>query len=158
MDCSNSPDGKIQPSLEKWYEAIEDCYDIKVRKDKSLEYLHQQGVMMLNSDLTCKKDKTGSHEGLWHPFQEYFLKEVMYGTTGVVYVLCGKESKKMAKYINPLGNHIISLEHPAAASHKNSVWKHQNVFKTINRILKDNNNYEIMWNPSDWENYITPPF
>lgn len=158
MDCSNSPDGKIQPSLEKWYDAIEDSYQKPITRDPSLEYLHEQGVMMLNTDLTCKKDKTASHEGLWEPFQAYFLREVMYGTVGVVYVLCGKSSQRMKKYINPLGNYIIELEHPAAASHKQTMWKYDNIFKRINTLLKDDGKFEIMWDSTDWHTYSDPPF
>lgn len=158
MDCSNSPDGKLQPSLEKFYEGIEDDLGIKVEYSPSLEYLQNQGVMLTNTDLTCKLNKTGSHSGLWEPFNKFFLEEVMYGFTGIIYVLAGKESHRMEKHINPLGNYIIKLEHPVSASYKNSKWNHNKVFSTINRIIKENNNETIYWNKKDWINNNQPPF
>lgn len=166
MDCSNSPDGKIQPSLENWYNAIEKELnennnawdkDVKVNKSPSLEYLHEQGVMLLNTDLTCKLNKTQSHEKLWEPFHKYFLEEVVGTDTGIIYVLCGKSSLRMEKFINPFCR-IFKLSHPAAASHTHTDWESKNVFTQINRILKDNNGYHIFWNKDSWDTYKDPPF
>jgi uracil DNA glycosylase len=172
MDCTNSPDGKIQPSLEKWYDAIDDSFEKDDRKDlisppphkcvrtPNLEYLHEQGVMLLNTDLTCKLNKTKSHERLWEPFQKYFLEEVMRDKTGVIYVLCGDTSKRMEKYIYPVSNYIYKIEHPAAAAHKERDWDYEGIFKTINKILFANHGPSgpIYWNKDDWDFYKDPPF
>jgi uracil DNA glycosylase len=158
MDCSNSPDGRLQPSLDYFYDAMETEYGKKVTRSKSLLYLHEQGVMMYNSDLTCKINKTESHAGYWDKFQKYFLQEVMYGTTGIIYVLCGKSSQKLEKYINPLGNYIFKLTHPSSAQYGAGVWDSKGIFKTINRILKENNDFEILWDKKEWDEYSTPPF
>lgn len=158
MDCSNSPDGKIQPSLEKFYDTISHDYGKKVEYSPSLEYLQRQGVMLLNTDLTCKLNKTGSHEGLWEPFHKFFLENIMGSKSGIVYVLSGESSKKMARYILPLGNHVINIEHPAAACHTNREWNNKNVFKLTNKLLKENKELEIFWDKKDWDEYSTPPF
>lgn len=157
MDCSNSPDGKLQPSLTQWYDAISRSEGRKVNYSPSLEYLHQQGVMLLNTDLTCKLNKTQSHEGLWEPFQKYFLEEVIGSDTGIVYVLCGKASLKMERYINPFCK-IYKLAHPAAAAHTNTDWEDKGIFKTINKILGDNNGYTIYWDKDKWDEINEPPF
>jgi len=149
IDCSNTPDGTLQPSLEKFYEGMEDNLGYKVQRSPSLQYLQQQGVMMLNTDLTCKLNKTGSHEGLWEPFQKFFLEEIMGGYSGIIYVLAGKESSRVEKFINPLGNYIIKLEHPVAASYKHVMWKHNKVFTLINKILKENTGETIIWNEKE---------
>lgn len=157
MDCRNSPNGKLQPSLDLFYDAIENQYDKKVERCKSLEYLHEQGVMMLNTDLTCKLNKTSSHEGLWLPFQKYFLEEVMGTETHVIYVLAGKVSQKMKRYITPFAR-ILEVEHPAAAAHRNGDWNYDGIFKKINNILKDNNLSPILWDKKEWDEYKEPPF
>lgn len=166
MDCSNSPDKKIQPSLENWYGAIENeinnnndphSKDQRVMRSPSLEYLHEQGVMLLNTDLTCKLNKTESHKGLWEPFQKYFLEEVVGADTGIIYVLCGKSSLRMEKYINPFCK-IYKLTHPAAASHTHTDWDSKHVFTNINTILKDRNGFQIYWDKNDWDAYCDPPF
>lgn len=166
MDCSNSPDRKLQPSLENWYDAIEkelndnndpNDMDITINRSPSLQYLHEQGVMLLNTDLTCKLNKTSSHEGLWEPFQKYFLQEVVGADTQIIYVLCGKASLRMEKYINPFCR-IFKLTHPAAASHTHTDWDSKGVFTKINKILGDNNGDHIFWNKDAWDAYKNPPF
>lgn len=158
MDCSNSPDGKMQPSLEIFYDAIDKEYSTKVERSLSLDYLLQQGVMLTNTDLTCKLNKTASHEKLWEPFQQYFLENIMGSKGGIVYVLAGKASHRMEKFINPLGNYILKVEHPAAAAHKNTDWECQHVFTRINKLLKENGKESIMWNKADWEEANSCPF
>lgn len=178
MDCRYTPDGKkLQPSLEYWYDAIDrylaspdyvlpEGYSKtetihRCIRTPNLDYLHEQGVMLLNTDLTCKVNKTSSHEGYWEAFQKYLLTEVMYGTTGIIYVLCGKSSHALEQYINPLGNYIFKLEHPFAAGHRgDEIWRDEGIFAKINKILKDNNgkHYGIWWDKSDWEFYSNPPF
>lgn len=158
MDCSNAKNSKLQPSLEVWYDTIDRELGQKVNRSPNLEYLLEQGVLLLNTELTVKLNKTESHQGLWNPFQKYFLEEVMYGTTGVIYVLCGKASHKMEKWINPLGNYIFKIDHPAFAARMRSEWDTGDIFLKINRLLKDNNNDIILWNKKTWQEYCTPPF
>jgi uracil DNA glycosylase len=147
MDCSNR--GVLQPSLEKFYEAIEhsecDGLNLLMEKPPSLEYLYTQGNMFLNTALTVEKDKTGSHTKMWQPFMEYFFSNVMSSFNGMIYVLCGAESSNMRRYINPLGNYIFEIEHPSFAARNYREWKYEGVFKKINYILRNNNNFEIKW-------------
>ena len=177
MDCRNSPDGKLQPSLDLWYDGIDrylnsSQYEApsgvermdnprKCERTPNLDYLHEQGVMLLNTDLTCKLGKTGSHENYWRGFYKYMLETVMFGTTGIIYVLCGKTSHNMEEFINPLGNYIFKIEHPMAAGHRgDEMWRDENIFGKINKILEDNNgkHYKIWWDRKDWEFYKSPPF
>jgi uracil DNA glycosylase len=158
MDCSNTPDGKLQPSLVNFYDALSKEIGKKVDYSPSLEYLQEQGVMFLNTDLTVRLEKTGSHEGLWLPFQKFFLEQVMSHTTGIIYVLCGKASYKMEKFIYPVSNYIFRREHPSAAQYSNGEWQSDNIFNTINSILQSNNKEKIFWDRKEWEEYKTPPF
>lgn len=157
MDCSHTPNGKLQPSLELFYDAVERETGKKVTRDKSLQYLHDQGVMMLNTDLTCKLNKSQSHEGLWLPFQKYFLEEIMGADTHIIYVLCGKSSKKMKPYITPFAR-VLEVEHPAAAAHRNGDWESKGIFKQINNILRDNDQEMIVWDKKEWEEVDDLPF
>lgn len=158
MDCSNSPDGKLQPSLDVFYDAIEKNIGKQIARPASLDYLLYQGVMLTNTDLTLKMNKTGSHERLWEPFQKFFLEEIMGSRQGIVYVLAGKASHRLDRYIQPIGNHIIKLEHPAAA-HRNHVdWECKGIFTTINKILKQQGNEQIEWDAREWERLAEAPF
>jgi uracil DNA glycosylase len=152
MDCSNSADGKLQPSLQKFYEGIERCTKTKFDYSTSLKYLLDQGCLLMNTDLTCKLNKTSSHKGLWIKFQQYFLEQIMYDKIGITYVLCGDVSHKMERFINPIGNFIYKLEHPVSASYKNLDWNHKNIFTIINRVAKDYGKKGIDWKPKILEN------
>lgn len=158
MDCSNSPDGKLQASLEEFYKGMQKDLGHPVEYSPNLEYLLDQGVLLLNTDLTCKLKKSGSHKKLWEPFQKYFLEEIMGKYTGIIYVLAGKESHRMEKFILPVGNYIMKIDHPVTASYTNTDWNCQGVFTKTNKLLKENNNCEIYWNKEDWEINNDPPF
>lgn len=157
MDCSNSPDGKLQPSLVNWYDAMSKELGYKVKYSPSLDYLHEQGVMLLNTDFTCKLNKTESHKGLWEPFQKYFLEEVLRSETHIVYVLCGKASLRMEQFINPFCK-IIKLSHPAAAAYSHTDWDSEGIFEQINKIIWAANRYHIFWDKDKWEESKELPF
>lgn len=159
MDCSHTPDGHLQPSLELFYEGIADDLKRKrIERNPSLEYLCKQGVLLTNTDLTCKLNKTASHNKLWEPFQKYFLEEIMAKQIGIVYVLSGKESERMEQYIQPIGNYIFKIEHPVAASYSNRQWNYQGIFQKTNKILIENIGQEIIWNKEDYDKRDELPF
>jgi len=156
MDCSNSEDGKLQPSLIKFYQGMEEDLGYTVEKSKDLSYLLHQGVLLLNAELTVLKGVTGSHAGLWEPFQKFFLEEIMRGTTGISYVFSGENCKSLIKYVNEDANYIFETEHPVAASYGQRKWNHDNIFSSINKICLGNMGrpYEIMWDKKQWENEL----
>lgn len=155
MSCSIT--GELQPSLSLFYEGIEDDLYPKEKgkreKFPDLKYLCNQGVMMLNTALTVEAKKTGSHTRIWRPFMEYLFDSVFTKmNNGLVFVLCGKQSQEMKRWINPLQHHILEREHPAAAAHKNRKWLHNGVFSAVNYILKTDKSFSPQWM------YEKPPF
>lgn len=148
MSCKNT--GKLQPSLEKFYEAVEDDVfkgmNLNMIRNPDLTFLCNQGIMMTNTALTVEKDKPTSHGEAWKPFMKYMFEEVYSKyNNGLIFVLAGKQSQYFARYINPLQHYIIEVEHPAFAARKERKWRHDGLFSKINKILKENNNYEPIW-------------
>lgn len=145
MSCRNT--GKLQPSLEKFYEAVEEISkDTPSFRKNDLAYLCNQGCMMLNTALTVERDKIGSHEELWRPFTRFLLEDVFGRKRDeVIFVLCGEKSQYFARYINPLQHMIFEIEHPANAARKLRKWEHKDVFKRINKILESNRKTPIIW-------------
>ncbi len=150
MGCSIT--GKLQPSLEQFYKAIErELYeDVKHEKTPDVRYLASQGVLMLNAALTTEINKAGSHIALWEPFTRYLFEHVL-DTAGVPIIFLGKDAAKYERYVPPFTWSFV-LSHPASASYKNTDWDTEGVFGKVNKILKDNNNYKIWWL------YEEPPF
>jgi len=145
MGCSVT--GRLQPSLENFYNAIEkDVYnglDLHHVKTPDVSYLANQGVLMMNAALTVEMNKAGSHNKLWEPFIKYLLEDVL-ATTGVPYVFLGKDASVYEKYLPPFSWSFV-ISHPVSAAYKNTDWDSEGVFTKVNKILKDNNNLSINW-------------
>jgi len=155
MSCANT--GILQPSLELFYNAIEDDLykglDLEMERFPDLKYLCNQGIMLTNTALTVEKDKTGSHKAIWHPFMRYLYEDVFAQyNNGLIFVLCGKDSQEFAKWINPMQHYIFELEHPAFAARQMRPWDHKYIFSTINKFLMENNKEKVDWI------YQKPPF
>jgi uracil-DNA glycosylase len=152
MGCSIT--NTLQPSLEQFYGALErelhNGLNLKYEKTPDVSYLAKQGVLMLNAALTTEINKAGSHIVLWEPFTKYLFEHVL-DTAGVPFIFLGKDAAKYERYVPPF-TWSFTLSHPASASYKNTDWDTEGVFGQVSRILKENNNYEIMWL------YEEPPF
>ena len=145
MGCSVT--NKLQPSLDKFYDGVEQDlnsgFSLKYKKLTDVSYLAKQGVLMYNSALTTEANKAGSHIDLWEPFTKYLLEEVI-GPTGVPVIFLGKDASKFKRYLPPM-MWSFNVSHPASASYKQSELDTDGVFTKVNKVIKDNNNYEIMW-------------
>lgn len=145
MGCSVT--NKLQPSLEKFYQGIEtelhDGLNLNYVKNPDVKYLAKQGVLMFNAALTTEMNKAGSHINLWEPFTKYVLEEII-SSTGVPIVFLGKDASRYKKYTNPFA-WTFTLSHPASASYKQTDWNTEGVFGKVNKVIKDNNNFEIKW-------------
>jgi uracil-DNA glycosylase len=145
MGCSTT--NVLQPSLQKFYDGIEkEFYNglcVTCERSPDVSFLAQQGVLMYNAALTTEINKAGSHISLWEPFTKYLLEKVL-DTTGAPIIFLGKDAAKYEKYVAPFTWHF-TLSHPASASYKQDDWDTEGVFTKVNKILKENNNFEINW-------------
>jgi uracil-DNA glycosylase len=156
MSCRNT--GVCQPSLELFYQGMEDDLGYKVPRQPDLTYLAEQGILMLNTSLTVEANKPSSHKGLWDKFISYLIEEVInFYTCGITYVTFGDNAHMMAKAIVPFLHWGFEVEHPAFAARKEREWKHDNIFSKINKILKDSNNEQIIWSYEEYEKYKLDP-
>lgn len=157
---SCSVTGKQQPSLELFLSGIED--DVHNGLSLSwykgitdLTYLAKQGVLLLNSALTVEKDKPGSHQDIWLPFTKYILEQCI-AFSSIPVVLIGREAQIFEAVLEQWKHpHVFKLSHPSYSARIGEKWDTKGVFTQINQILKDTNNYEIMWLD---ENFDQPPF
>jgi uracil-DNA glycosylase len=150
---SCSVTGKLQPSLEVIYGALEKEFynglNLNFFKNPDLSYLAKQGVLLYNCALTTAINKPGSHMALWEDFTKYFLQEVIpYRNLPLVFI--GADAKKFKKYVTPLTHgQIFELTHPAAAARNYEEWETNKVFSKVQQIVKQNNGVEIKWLDED---------
>lgn len=153
MSCSNT--GILQPSLELFYDGMEENLGKKVGRNADLTYLCNQGILLLNTSLTVELHKAGSHQGVWTKFMDYLIGDILnYYSPGLCVVAFGKHAQGTAKDMIPFLHNYFDVEHPAAASYKNRKWIHDNVFTQINVVMKHNMNEKIYWDYNDYVRYL----
>lgn len=144
---ANSPDTtKLSPSLEVLKESVIN-YTIPhgtIIFDPSLEKWEEQGVLLLNSALTCQLGRVGSHTLLWWPFMKSLLTNLSCYHTGVVYVLMGNQAQNLEPFINARFNHIIRIRHPSWYA-RNKTRMPSDIWNEVNEILIGQNGYGIEW-------------
>ncbi len=146
FSCSNT--GKPQPSLTKIFEAVEHTVyqDYPTHQDPNLTRWANQGVLLLNSALTCEIDKVGSHYNVWKEFIAYAMDILNFTDTGLIFVLMGKQAQELEGLIGE-HHYIIKTTHPAYASYTKQPWDCENMFNEINRIITGQNGpeFKINW-------------
>ena len=142
----NTPEKSYSPSLEILKESVID-YTIPHRTitfEPDLEKWEEQGVLLLNSALSCEIGRVNSHMLLWRPFMVNFLTNLSKCSTGVVYVLMGSNAQSLEPYINKRYNYILKIKHPSYYA-RTKTRMPSDIWKQINEILISLNGYGIEW-------------
>lgn len=144
-NSSNTPEESYSPSLDILKESVID-FTIPHRSinfEPSLEKWEEQGVLLLNSALSCDLGKPGSHALMWRPFISSFLSNLSSRTSGIVYVLMGTQAQSFENCIAK-NNYVIRCRHPAYYA-RTKTRMPSNIWKEINEILIGMNGYGIQW-------------
>ena len=141
---------KVPPSLVNIFKEIKIEYNIQsdLPKNGDLTYLAKQGVLLLNSYLTCV-----AHHPLSHESEEYKLlfKDILSVLTKIhqpiVFLLWGNSAKAYKKFLLNPSHLIIETNHPSPLSANREGWFNSNCFIKANEFLKENDLNEINWFP-----------
>lgn len=142
----DTPESDYSPSLEVLKESVID-YTIPHRTtnfDPSLEKWEAQGVLMLNSALSCEFGKVGSHSLLWRPFIKSLLTNLSAYHTGIVYVLMGTQAQSFDMYINKKFNYVVHIRHPSWYARQGQRMP-SGIWQEINSTLIALNGSGIEW-------------
>lgn len=135
-NSKETPEEKLSPSLQVVKESVinfEIPHNI-ITFDQTLESWAKQGVLMLNSALTCEVGRVGSHSNKWRPFIGKLLKNISEDRTGIIFVLFGRDAQNLKPYINDKYNDILEIEHPAYFARINKIMPYD-IWTRINEIL-----------------------
>lgn len=138
-----TPEEQLSPSLKVVKGAIIN-YEIphnNIIFDNSLESIAKQGVLMINTALTCEVSKTGSHFEIWRPFISTLIHNLSQYDSGYIFLLFGNQAKYFKK--NIIGNHyIIDCYHPSYYARKG--WRMPSKpFQEMNFYMRKIYNQEI---------------
>tara|TARA_R110002020_G_scaffold431389_1_gene641388 strand:+ start:2007 stop:2729 length:723 start_codon:yes stop_codon:yes gene_type:complete len=148
FSCSNND--KPQPSLKYIFDELERQYAAFRTNDLlydplDLKRWSNQGILMLNTALTCEIGKIGSHYDIWKTFTAYLLDHLNTNHTGLIYVFMGKKAEDWSDLINDKYNYKFTVNHPASAAYRGGKWDSKNLFVEINKLLNKNHNLKIIW-------------
>jgi uracil-DNA glycosylase len=136
---------KTPPSLVNIFKEIENDLNIKNHGKGDLTKWAEQGVLLLNSTLTVRKNMAGSHQNKgWEKFTDKVISTISSKKESVIFLLWGKFAQNKQKLIDKSKHHILMSSHPSPLSSYRGFLgcKH---FSECNKILKKENKTEINW-------------
>lgn len=142
-NTTNTPENLISPSLKIIKESVIN-YEVPhnlITFANDLEEWEKQGILMLNSALTCEFNKPGSHSLLWRPFISKLLINICKNNSGIVFLLLGTTAQSFERYISN-DQYIIKAKHPSYY-YRNSEKMPYHIWYDINNILIGLNGYGI---------------
>jgi uracil-DNA glycosylase len=149
FSCSRT--GKAQPSLQYIFGAVKHTVYPHVpsvlthEMDTDLSRWSKQGVLLLNSALTCQIGKVGSHYDRWKDFIIYLIDVMNFTKPGTIFVLLGKKAQEYQSLIMPQHT-VLSASHPASAAYmKQQLWDCNDIFSQINQQLQKQSKSAIEW-------------
>ena len=148
FSCSNTR--KPQPSLQKIFEAVDTTLyygEEPPEHNPDLTRWANQGVLLLNTALTCEIDKVGSHSPIWKDFIAYLIDMLNFTDSGLIFILLGKQAQELESIIGP-NHYILKASHPASAAHNGTyIWDCNDVWNETNRLIEGNNGkeFKIKW-------------
>ncbi|HSX04322.1 MAG TPA: uracil-DNA glycosylase, partial [Rhabdochlamydiaceae bacterium] len=143
------PDGiPPPPSLKNIFLELEKDLQISKPKTGNLISWAKQGVLLLNSALTVRKDEPGSHSGQgWEQFTDAVIQKLVERKEPIVFLLWGRWAQEKCKQIikENHGHHCILLAaHPSPFSaHRGFLGCRH--FSQTNQILLKNGQTPIDW-------------
>ena len=146
--CFSVPENiNIPPSLKNIYKEIEqdieDCNKSN-HTNGDLTYLAEQGVLLLNTSLTVRQSKPGSHSKIWNQFTELLLQSLMSKTENIVFLLWGNHAKKYKAYIDNKHKYLEAT-HPSPLGANRGGWFGCKHFSKTNDILEKLSKNKINW-------------
>jgi uracil-DNA glycosylase len=109
--------------------------------DNSLETWAKQGILLLNSALTCELNNIGSHVRIWFPFMSKLIENISLYDNGYVFMLFGNQAQSFKPFIKGV-HKIMEIKHPAYYARRRELMPYS-VFTDMNNYLYDKYNLNI---------------
>lgn len=142
-------DTTIPPSLKNIFKELHTDLNITIPTHGNLTQWHTQGVLLLNTILTVRKNQPNSHKNKgWEQFTNNIISELNTSKENLVFLLWGTQAHKVEKLINKEKHLILKSGHPSPLSANQGKWFNNKHFSKTNQYLIDNNIEPIDWNIS----------
>lgn len=145
--CFSVNDGiPMPPSLLNIFKELRDDVQKPMPISGNLENWAEQGVLLLNSTLTVRAGKAGSHQKQgWEKFTDEVIRLINNKKDNVVFMLWGKYAQDKGKVINPERHFVLKSKHPSPLSANFGGWFGNKHFSQANNYLKAKGLEPIAW-------------
>jgi uracil-DNA glycosylase len=139
------PDVETPPSLQNIFKELKTDVGCAIPNNGFLVPWSKQRVLMLNTILTVREGKPGSHAGHgWETFTDAVIQQVSAKPTPVVFVLWGNPAKKKISLIDTDRHVIVKGAHPSPLSASKGFFGSR-PFSAVNRALAKVGHPAIDW-------------
>lgn len=136
---------KIPPSLVNIYKELHDDLGIGPFKDGYLKSWTDEGIMLLNTTLTVRKNSPMSHSKIgWEFFTDRVIELIDQKEDPVVFILWGSHARSKKKLIKNTNHYIIEGPHPSPLSAYRGFFGSK-PFSRANKFLEDRNIKAPTW-------------
>ena len=114
---SVKPEVEIPPSLLNIYKELQSDLGCYIPDNGYLVKWAQQGVLLLNTVLTVRAHKPGSHQGVgWEQFTDAVIEAVDAQDRPIVFILWGAPARKKKAMLHNPKHLILEAPHPSPLS------------------------------------------
>lgn len=143
---SVQPEAKIPPSLRNIYREIHEDLGKPVPACGNLKHWAEQGVLMLNTTLTVREGKAGSHAGKgWEIFTDAVIRLLSEEREELVFLLWGGPAQKKGKKIDTSRHLVLTSGHPSPLAANRGYWFGNKHFSKTNEYLTSKGKEPIDW-------------
>lgn len=136
-NSSETPDRLISPSLRVIMKAV----GANENFDKSLLSWVKQGVLMINSALTCNEYFVGSHVEIWRPFMSKLIQNLN-SRKRVIFVTFGTQAYSYGKFMHPY--RWVDESHPAYYARMGQPMP-MDCFNRVNELLEEQGKPKLIY-------------
>jgi|TARA_B100002003_G_scaffold109998_1_gene101853 uracil-DNA glycosylase len=136
---------KVPPSLQNVYKELSQDVGLPVPTHGDLTKWAKQGVLLLNSILTVRKNEPASHRVKgWEQFTDTVIHRLSKDKENLVFLLWGSFAQSKEELINLDKHLVLRTSHPSPFSADRGFFGCKHFSKT-NQYLRSHNKAEIEW-------------
>lgn len=135
---SDIPESLISPSLR----VVKKAVNATPTFDNSMQEWAHQGILMINSALTCEVNRIGSHVDIWRPFVSKLVHNISIDRPDIIFVMFGAQAQSFNRDVQ--GCKIINVKHPAYYARMGFPMP-SDPFDEVNQLLEEMGKPKIIY-------------
>ena len=136
---------ELPPSLQNIYKEMSTDLGVPVNQDGNLDYLAEQGVLLLNTLLTVREHQAFSHRDFgWEILTDHAIERLNLLDQPIVFILWGSAAQSKQRFLNNPKHLIIKSPHPSPLSAYRGFFGSR-PFSKANQFLIANHIEPIKW-------------